>query len=444
MVKHEIKCFAAALLGSAQAFHVPRAAHTAPLVRPVEATAIADYLPDVPAEFMAQASITADEVAARYEKSVSDPGAFWAEEASRYHWETPFDASNVFSANFKRSEGEIYAKWFEGGTTNLCYNALDRQVAAGLGDKVCFIAERNDEGEAAPQPATYTYGEALDRAAKGPSSPRTACARGKKVVDLWSIVVDALAIAEADGQDVAGGSIVLRRLDDDAYPAPALAANQAWWHDALAAADPEQGGVIFEGVPSWPDAGRLWRVVDDHKVTHVYTAPTAIRALMRSGDDPVKATSRKSLKVLGSVGEPINPEAWKWYREVVGEDRVDDVVVASGHNIGTAEVESALVAHPAVAEAAIVGIPNDLKGNSLYAFLKLRAKSDVAAFAAPDAIHWAPGLPKTRSGKIMRRILRKIAAGGVEVDREGLGDTSTLADPSIVDDLINSHATAAA
>ena len=481
--------------------------------------------------------------------------------------------------------------------------------------------------------------------------------RGKKVVDLWSIVVDALAIAKADGQDVAGGSIVLRRLDDDAYPAPALAANQAWWHDALAAADPAQGGVewmaaedplfilytsgstgapkgivhttggymvgagfsfrsvfdapvrdddvwfctadcgwitghtyvaygpllngatqvIFEGVPSWPDAGRLWRVVDDHKVTHVYTAPTAIRALMRSGDDPVKATSRKSLKVLGSVGEPINPEAWKWYREVVGEDRcpiadtwwqtetgaimiapslaagaaphkpgaaqtpcagvvpvlldgttgleipavageeakgllaigapwpsmartcwgdherfeqtyfsydgyyltgdgarrdadgafwitgrVDDVVVVSGHNIGTAEVESALVAHPAVAEAAIVGIPNDLKGNSLYAFvtlteageadagddlvteLKLRAKSDVAAFAAPDAIHWAPGLPKTRSGKIMRRILRKIAADGVDVDREGLGDTSTLADPSIVDDLINSHATAAA
>ena len=166
MVKHEIKCFAAALLGSAQAFHVPRAAHTAPLVRPVEATAIADYLPDVPAEFMAQASITADEVAARYEKSVSDPGAFWAEEASRYHWETPFDESNVFSANFKRSEGEIYAKWFDGGTTNLCHNALDRQVAAGLGDKVCFIAERNDEGEAAPQPATYTYGEALEEVTK--------------------------------------------------------------------------------------------------------------------------------------------------------------------------------------------------------------------------------------------------------------------------------------
>ena len=147
--------------------------------------------------------------------------------------------------------------------------------------------------------------------------------------------------------------------------------------------------------------------------------------------------------------------------------RVDDVVVVSGHNIGTAEVESALVAHPAVAEAALVGIPNDLKGNSLYAFvtltddaekaaatddakddlimeLKMRAKSDVAAFAAPDTIHWAPGLPKTRSGKIMRRILRKIAADGVEVDREGLGDTSTLADPGVVDDLIKSHATASA
>ncbi|KAH8045283.1 synthetase [Aureococcus anophagefferens] len=680
MVKCSGKCFAAALLGSAQAFHVPRAAHTTPLVRPAEATAIADYLPDVPAEFMAQASITADEVAARYEKSVSDPGAFWAEEASRYHWETPFDASNVFSANFKRSEGEI-AKWFDGGTTNLCQRARP-PGRRGPRDKVCFIAERNDEGEAAPQPATYTYGEALDRAAKESEIPNfkgsylgrfplaleevtmlaaalrargvgkgdrvilfmpmvpelalamLACARigavhtvvfggfskdslaarisssgakavvaadgvrrGKKVVDLWSIVVGAgdrrgrrpgsraarsssggwttprtraraggepglvarrprrrgpgtgvewmaaedplssstsgstgapKGIVHTTGGYMVGAGFSFRSVfdapvrDDDVW---FCTADCGWitGHTYVAYGPLLNGAtqVIFEGVPSWPDAGRLWRVVDDHEVTHVYTAPTAIRALMRSGDDPVEATSRKSLKVLGSVGEPINPEAWKWYREVVGEDRcpiadtwwqtetgaimiapslpgaaphkpgaaqtpcagvvptyfsydgyyltgdgarrdadgafwitgrVDDVVVVSGHNIGTAEVESALVAHPAVAEAAIVGIPNDLKGNSLYAFvtlteageadagddlvteLKLRAKSDVAAFAAPDAIHWAPGLPKTRSGKIMRRILRKIAADGVEVDREGLGDTSTLADPSIVDD----------
>ena len=315
--------------------------------------------------------------------------------------------------------------------------------------------------------------------------------------------------------------------------------------------------LMFEGVPTYPDSSRFWRVIDKHQVNIFYTAPTAIRALMREGDGPVKATSRQSLRVLGSVGEPINPEAWRWYHEVVGEGRcpivdtwwqtetggvlisptpaavalkpgsatlplpgvmpelldaegkvlegeaegnlviarswpgqmrtvygdharfidtyfktypgkyttgdgarrdgdgyywitgrTDDVINVSGHRIGTAEVESALVGHPAVAEAAVVGFPHDIKGQGLYAYVTLKqgqeptdelkktladvVRTDIGRFAAPEAIQWAPGLPKTRSGKIMRRILRKIAEGATDQ----LGDTSTLADPAVVEELV--------
>jgi acetyl-CoA synthetase len=321
--------------------------------------------------------------------------------------------------------------------------------------------------------------------------------------------------------------------------------------------------LVFEGVPSHPDASRFWRTIDKHQVTIFYTAPTAIRALMREGDAPVKAASRASLRLLGSVGEPINPEAWRWYRDVVGDGRcpvvdtwwqtetggilisplpgatdlkpgsatlplpgvfpalvdangarlegaaegnlvlldswpgqmrsvygdhqrfidtyfktypgtyftgdgcrrdadgyywitgrVDDVINVSGHRIGTAEVESALVAHPKVAEAAVVGFPHDIKGQGIYAYVTLIAgetptdalraelvkhvRSEIGPIATPDALQWAPGLPKTRSGKIMRRILRKIAeAGAVAPTPEALGDTSTLADPSVVQSLVN-------
>ncbi|MGE4365823.1 acetate--CoA ligase [Thermomonas sp.] len=315
--------------------------------------------------------------------------------------------------------------------------------------------------------------------------------------------------------------------------------------------------VLFEGVPNYPDFSRFWQVVDRHRVSVFYTAPTAIRALMREGDAPVKRTSRQSLRLLGSVGEPINPEAWRWYYAVVGEGRcpivdtwwqtetggilispvpgasdlkpgsatrplpgiraalvdatgerlegvaegnlvlldswpgqmrtvygdhqrfidtyfktytgmyftgdgcrrdadgdywitgrVDDVINVSGHRIGTAEVESALVAHPQVAEAAVVGFPHDLKGQGIYAYVTLVAgeqesealrqeliawvRREIGPIATPDVIQFAPGLPKTRSGKIMRRILRKIA----ENAPEQLGDTSTLADPSVVDALV--------
>ena len=319
--------------------------------------------------------------------------------------------------------------------------------------------------------------------------------------------------------------------------------------------------LMFEGVPNYPDGSRFWQVVDKHKVNTFYTAPTAIRALMRLGDEPVQATSRATLRLLGSVGEPINPEAWEWYHRVVGDHRcpvvdtwwqtetggilitplpgatrlkpgsatrpffgvkpalvdndgrllegeaagnlvitfpwpgqmrtvfgdhqrfidtyfrnspgmyftgdgarrdkdgyywitgrVDDVINVSGHRLGTAEVESALVLHDSVAEAAVVGYPHDIKGQGIYAYVTLMegiepseelrrelvalVRSEIGAIATPDVIQWAPSLPKTRSGKIMRRILRKIAAN----ELDNLGDTSTLADPSVVDNLVANRA----
>ena len=318
--------------------------------------------------------------------------------------------------------------------------------------------------------------------------------------------------------------------------------------------------LMFEGVPNYPSTSRFWEVIDKHKVNTFYTAPTAIRALMQAGDGPVKKTSRASLRLLGSVGEPINPEAWEWYHRVVGDGRcpvvdtwwqtetggimitplpgatrlkpgsatrpffgikpelvdaegkvlegatsgnlcitdswpgqmrtvygdherfeqtyfatykgkyftgdgcrrdadgyywitgrVDDVINVSGHRLGTAEVESALVAHAKVSEAAVVGYPHDIKGQGIYAYVTLMAgeqptedlrkelvqwvRKEIGPFASPDLIQFAPGLPKTRSGKIMRRILRKIA----EDDFKNLGDTTTLADPAVVDDLVNNR-----
>ncbi|MEX2525603.1 MAG: acetate--CoA ligase [Gammaproteobacteria bacterium] len=318
--------------------------------------------------------------------------------------------------------------------------------------------------------------------------------------------------------------------------------------------------LMFEGVPTYPDAGRFWQVIDKHKVNIFYTAPTAIRALHGQGDDYVTRTSRESLRVLGSVGEPINPEAWEWYYHVVGNGRcplmdtwwqtetggilitplpgatplkpgsatwpffgiepcivddqgnelegeaagslcmkrswpgqmrtvygdhdrfvqtyfssfkgkyfsgdgamrdkdgyywitgrVDDVINVSGHRMGTAEVESALVLHDDVAEAAVVGFPHDIKGQGIYAYVTLMSgiepseelrkelvqlvRKEIGPIATPDVIQWAPGLPKTRSGKIMRRILRKVAAD----ELDNLGDTSTLADPSVVDELIRNR-----
>jgi acetyl-CoA synthetase len=318
--------------------------------------------------------------------------------------------------------------------------------------------------------------------------------------------------------------------------------------------------VMFEGIPNYPDSSRFWQVVDKHQVNIFYTAPTAIRALMRDGEGPVERTSRASIRLLGTVGEPINPEAWLWYHRVVGAHRcpivdtwwqtetggimisplpgatalkpgsatlplpgvkpmivdadghelhgecegnlcisdawpgmmrtvfgdherfvqtyfstykglyftgdgarrdsdgyywitgrVDDVINVAGHRMGTAEVESALVAHPKVAEAAVVGFPHDIKGQGIYAYVTLKlgeeptddlrkelvgwVRKEIGPIASPDAIQWAPSLPKTRSGKIMRRILRKIAAN----ETDSLGDTSTLADPAVVTELVDNR-----
>jgi acetyl-CoA synthetase len=386
-----------------------------------------------------------------YEESVRDPSAFWSGIADGFHWEAPY--SEVVSSNFDKTNGKVFSEWFKGGMTNLCYNALDRQVEAGRGGQVAFFHESNDEGE---ELASWTYSQTLDAVKRLASALKAsgvrkgdrvtlfmpmvpqlpiamlACARigavhsvvfggfsaeslanrlqdaqsrvvitadgvmrGKKVIDLYAIASRAAEIVQGVSIDK---QIVLQRLSADQSGVVLKAGRDVWWHDVLASAEPEcpvewvgaehplfilytsgstgkpkgvlhsTGGymvfaatttkyvfdlqlddvyfctadcgwitghsyvtygpllngatqLIFEGVPSFPDAGRLWRIVDKYSVTQLYTAPTAIRALMRLGNAPVEASSRASLKLLGSVGEPINPEAWRWYYEVVGQQR---------------------------------------------------------------------------------------------------------------------------
>jgi len=632
-----------------------------------------------------------DEYKTMYEQSISDPERFWGDIANQFHWEEPF--TKVVDSNFKSADGKIFSRWFSGGKTNICYNALDRHVAAGHGDQIAMYHESNEEGEELP---SWTYAQMLAEVEKMgswlreqgvkpgdkvsifmPMVPQLpiamlACARigavhsvvfggfsaealasrlvdaqstvvitadgvmrGTKPVKLYDTVKASATLCAQAGMPLAKVA-VLQRLGPETLPVSFEDGRDVWWHDALASVAPScpvewvsaedplfvlytsgstgkpkgvlhtTGGymvyaattskyifdlkpddtffctadcgwitghsyvtygpmlnratqLVFEGVPSYPDAGRLWRAVDKYQVSQLYTAPTAIRALMRVGDEPVTSTSRASLKLLGSVGEPINPEAWRWYHSVVGEGRcpivdtwwqtetggimitplptkgfdekpgcaslpffgvqpvlitpegeelegatsgllaikgpwpstirdvlgdyerfrstyfpidgyyltgdgarrdedgyiwitgrVDDVINSSGHRIGTAEVESAMVLHPDVAEAAVVGYPHPIKGEGIYVYLtvnegveqsdelmqalKMQCRTEIGAFAAPDVMHWAPALPKTRSGKIMRRILRKIAAG--ETSEDDLGDTSTLADPAVVDVLI--------
>jgi len=634
-----------------------------------------------------------DEYNSMYKRSIDDPSGFWGDIAETFHWEEKYD--KVVTSNFNSKNGKIFSEWFSGGKTNICYNALDRHVAAGFGDQIAFHHEPNDEGEELP---SWTYAQVLEEVQRlgsylksqgvkpgdrvtiyMPMVPQLpvamlACARigavhsvvfggfsaealagrlqdaestvvitangvmrGTKPIELYDTVKKAAQIASDAGLEIKS-AVVLQRLDNDKMPTT-LREEDSWWHDVVPKASADcpvewrdsedplfvlytsgstgkpkgvvhtTGGymvysatttkyifdlkpddvyfctadcgwitghsyvtygpllnrgtqVIFEGVPSYPDSGRLWRAVDKYSVNQLYTAPTALRALMRSGDDAVKATSRESLRVLGSVGEPINPEAWRWYHDVVGEGRcpivdtwwqtetggimispqpikgfdekpgsaslpffgiepvlltsegkelegeaegmlaikspwpsairdvlgdyerfkttyfpidgyylsgdgarrdkdgyiwitgrLDDVINSAGHRIGTAEVESAMVLHPDVAEAAVVGYPHPIKGEGIYVYvtlnegveptdelmqeLRMQSRKEIGAFASPDVIHWAPSLPKTRSGKIMRRILRKIAADQIELD--DLGDTSTLADPSAVDMLISSR-----
>ncbi len=634
-----------------------------------------------PAALAGAAHINQEQYAALYQRSLSDPDAFWAEQAEQFvSWSRKWD--KVQDWDYDKAD----IKWFSGARLNVSYNCLDRHLDT-RGDDVAIIWEGDDP--AVDKKITYRelHREVCRCAnvlkargvAKGdrvsiymPMIPEAAvamlaCAR---IGAIHSIVFggfspealkdrildsDCQVVITAD-ETVRGGRttplkantdkaleqcpnvhsvIVVKRSGADVDWS---AGRDVWYHEQVEqvadhcppeemdAEDPlfilytsgstgkpkgvlhTTGGyllyaalthkyifdyqdgevywctadvgwvtghsyivygplcngaitLMFEGVPTYPDAGRFWQVVDKHQVNIFYTAPTALRALMGQGDEFVTRHDRGSLRVLGSVGEPINPEAWEWYYHVVGEGRcpiadtwwqtetggilispypgatalkpgsatrpcfgvqpclvddkgneldgatsgalcikhswpgqmrtvygdhqrfidtyfktfpgmyftgdgarrdedgyywitgrVDDVINVSGHRMGTAEVESALVLHDAVAEAAVVGFPHDIKGQGIYAYvtlmqgaepspelqreLVLHVRKEIGPIASPDAIQWAPGLPKTRSGKIMRRILRKIAAN----ELDSLGDTSTLADPAVVDDLIENRA----
>jgi acetyl-CoA synthetase len=626
------------------------------------------------AEFAAQSSLSAEQYRAMYDQSIADPETFWGGVAEGLHWFSPW--SRVLDWQ------EPHARWFVGGQTNIAYNALDRQVAAGLGDRRAIVWE-GENGEI----RTYTYAELLEqvkRAANAllslgvqqgdrvtlylPMIPEAAmamlaCARigathsvvfgGFSVAALADriqnaqskvlITADASyrrgalvplkgnADAAADQAPVLEKMLVVCRADCDAPMAPG---RDVYWHDALASASPEHeaaaldsehplfvlytsgstgkpkgvvhstGGymvgayittktvfdlrpddlfwctadvgwvtghsyivygpllngasvLMYEGAPNHPDWGRFWDMVQRHKVSVLYTAPTAIRSFMRAGDEFPNRYDLSSLRLLGSVGEPINPEAWRWYWRVIGGERcpvvdtwwqtetgsimlttlpgafpakpgtaglpmfgvdpaivtregdevqvgeggllvirkpwpsmlrtvygdderyaktywgeiphvyfagdgarrdadgyitvmgrVDDVLNVSGHRLGTMEIESALVGHASVAEAAVVGRPDDVKGECVVAFvlmknghtadpaeLRRHVSREIGALARPDAIYVADALPKTRSGKIMRRFLRQVAAG-----QEITGDTSTLEDPSVLERLAATEA----
>eukprot|EP00051_Salpingoeca_urceolata_P029331 m.489590 g.489590 ORF g.489590 m.489590 type:complete len:673 (-) comp26904_c0_seq1:368-2386(-) len=627
-----------------------------------------------------------------YTRSLEDPEGFWGDIAKQFHWESPWDEFHF--KNFSKKAGKVEARWFKGGKTNICYNAVDRHVAAGLGDKVAFYFEGNDPSDK----STMTYSQLLARVQRvantlsslGLKKGDTVALYMPMVLDLvvamlasarlglvHSIVfggfsAEALAdrildaksrvLITADGVFRGTKLINLKAIADAAcercaqrdfevehvvctrnlgdklgQPLSWKAPRDKWFHELEAQADIEcppvwvdaedplfllytsgstgtpkgvlhtTGGymvwtattfkysfdyhqddvywctadigwitghsyiaygpllnsatsVYFEGVPTFPDAGRFWKIVEEYKVNQFYTAPTAIRALMRFGNEFPEKYDLSSLRVLGTVGEPINKEAWVWYHEVIGKKqcsivdtwwqtetgghmltglpgatpmkpgaaslpmfgiqpavvdqqakeldgacegylvfkgswpgqfrtifgnqeryetgyfgqfdgyyccgdgckrdehgyywitgRTDDVLNVSGHRLGTAELENALAKHTDVVEAAIVAIPHDIKGMAVHAFviakagvtdspevqkdMKLKVRTEIGPFATPDVIQIVPGLPKTRSGKIMRRVLRKIAC----YEEDGLGDLSTLADPTVIDQLLETR-----
>jgi len=642
-----------------------------------------DTLYPVPAKFAERAWLGSfPEYQSMYDKSISDPDAFWTEMAARIDWMEPF--TKVKDVSFAKND--VHIRWFEGGKTNASYNCIDRHLPTRA-HQTALIFEPDSPDEPARHITYARLHEEVSRLAnvlkkhgvkKGdrvtiylPMIPEAAysmlaCARigaihsvvfggfspdslANRIVDCESTILITADESLRSGKYVplkvnadkaleqcpgVKTTLVVQRSGRDV---PMTKGRDYWVHDELKSVSPicaaepmdsedplfilytsgstgKPKGVLhttagylvytslthqyvfdyhdgdvfwctadvgwitghsymvygpllngatqvfFEGVPTYPDASRFWKVVDKHKVTQFYTAPTAIRALMQQGESFVKGTSRKSLKVLGSVGEPINPEAWRWYNEVVGEGRcpivdtwwqtetggilitplpgaiatkpgsatmpffgvepeilnqegkvlegpcegvlvmksswpgqarslyqdherfvqtyfstfdnryftgdgckrdedgyywitgrVDDVINVSGHRMGTAEVESALVAHETVSEAAVVGVPHEVKGQGIYAYVTLytdveptealrktlvnHVREVIGPIAKPDFIQFTPALPKTRSGKIMRRILRKIAAN----DFGSLGDTSTLADATVVDDLIENR-----
>jgi acetyl-CoA synthetase len=631
-----------------------------------------------PPEFSKKAQIKSlDQYRALYDRSISNPDGFWAEQAERITWSKKWDKVSKWDFNTAKIE------WFIGGKLNASVNCLDRHLAGPRRNKAALVWE----GDSPEESRTLTYADVHRETCRFANALRKlgvkkgdrvtiylpmvpelpiamlACARigaihsvvfgGFSAESLKNRILDCRSdiVITADGGYRGGRIVPLKQTTDEALKecpdvktvvvlkrtgkdVSLVAGRDKWWHDVVRGlpleCEPEQmdaedplfilytsgstgkpkgvlhttGGymvygslthelvfdirdedtfwctadcgwvtghtyvvygplsngatsMMFEGVPQYPDWGRFWDIVDKYGVTILYTAPTAIRAIAREGEAPVKARSRKSLRLLGTVGEPINPEVWLWYYNVVGDGRcpvvdtwwqtetggilitplpgatpmkpgsatlpffgveptvvddqgkvlegpctgnlcisrpwpgimrsvygdperfrktyfstfpgryftgdgcrrdedgyywitgrVDDVINVSGHRLGTAEVESALVSHHSVAEAAVVGFPHDIKGQGIYAYVTLKqgveattslrteliqhVRKGIGPLAQPDVIHWAPGLPKTRSGKIMRRILRKIAAD----EFDALGDTSTLADPAVVDNLV--------
>jgi len=633
-----------------------------------------DLIPP-PAEAVVGSHCTAEDYETLYRRSIEDPNEFWAEQARRISWVREPTKSGSWSFD------PVDIKWFEDGVLNLCYNCVDRHLAARA-DDTALIWEADEPGVT----KSWSYGELYAEVVKMANCLKAlGVAKGDRVTLYMPMILEAAVamlacarigavhsvvfggfspdalrgriedcasrfVVTADG-GMRGGKLVplkenvdaaLEGADVDAVLVVRHVGNEIgfqegrdhWYHELgelvpdecpcepMAAEDPlfilytsgstgkpkgvlhTTGGyavwaaltfhyvfdyrpgeiywctadvgwvtghsyivygplasgatsLMFEGVPNYPDTSRCWDMIERHRVNIFYTAPTAIRALMRDGEAPVKKHDRSSLRLLGTVGEPINPEAWRWYHETVGDarvpivdtwwqtetggimittlpgahamkpgsagkplfgvlpelvdaegavlhgaasgnlciarswpgqmrsvygdherfvqtyfstyagkyftgdgcrrdedgynwitGRVDDVLNVSGHRLGTAEVESALVSHPLVAEAAVVGYPHDIKGQGIYAYVTLVAgeegsealeqelrqqvRTEIGPIANPDLIHFTPALPKTRSGKIMRRILRKIA----ENEFGSLGDTSTLADPSLVEALI--------
>jgi len=639
---------------------------------------------EIPPDMEGSAHIDAALYETMYQRSVEDPDAFWAEQASRFvSWFRTWDTVSDYSYD----ADNLHIKWFAGGKLNVAYNCLDRHLET-RGDQIAIVWEGDNPDEVRKITYRELHAEVCKLAnalksrgvKKGdpvciymPMIPEAAvamlaCARigAPHSVVFGGFSPDSLRdrILDSDcrtlitsDEGVRGGRHVplKKNVDTALKDCPNVSTvvvvrrtggevawteeRDLWYHELLSAAsgdcppeavdaedplfilytsgstgkpkgvlhttggylvfaamthkytfDYREGEVywctadvgwvtghtyivygpltngaitlMFEGVPNYPDVSRFWQVVDKHQVAIFYTAPTAIRALMRAGEDPVKKTSRRSLRILGTVGEPINPEAWEWYYRVVGDTRcpivdtwwqtetgghlitplpgatrlkpgsatrpffgvvpaivdatdgrllegecegalvitrpwpaqmrtvfgdhqrfvdtyfkqypgcyfsgdgarrdadgyywitgrIDDVLNVSGHRLGTAEIESALVLHPQVAEAAVVGYPHDIKGQGIYAYVTPMAgiepsdalekeliqlvRDEIGPIATVDVIQWAPNLPKTRSGKIMRRILRKIAANEIDT----LGDTSTLADPTVVNDLIENRA----
>ena len=638
---------------------------------------MSDTLIEIKPAIADKAHVTKAQYQALYKQSLTDPEAFWANEAQRLDWMGKW--TKVKNTRFAP---DVSIRWFEGGKLNVSANCIDRHLAK-RGDKTAILWEGDNPAES----RSITYRELHEQVCrlanvllahgvkKGdrvtiymPMIPEAAYAMlaCTRIGAVHSVVFGGFSsealkgrledcksdfIITADEGVRAGKTVALKTNVDAALASLKQvrkvlvvkrtgakvawdAGRDLWYHEEIARVSAENkplamdaedplfilytsgstgkpkgvlhttGGyllyaawthgkvfdyreeeiywctadvgwvtghsyivygplcngattLMFEGVPNYPDNSRFWQVIDKHKVNILYTAPTAIRALMREGDDYVKCTSRKSLRLLGSVGEPINPEAWLWYYNVVGDKRcpvvdtwwqtetgglmisplpgatdlkpgsatlplpgvkpvivdasgkpqdgacegmlcigdswpgqartiygdharfeqtyfstykgfyftgdgcrrdedgyywitgrVDDVINVSGHRLGTAEIESALVAHAKVAEAAVVGFPHDIKGQGIYAYVTLNAdaqespelkkelvqhvRKEISPIATPDVIHFTPALPKTRSGKIMRRILRKIAEG----DTSSLGDISTLANPDVVNELI--------